>query len=96
MNITIPWGTTIEIERRNRILVSVCAYAYEILGESLVSDHDYDKMARSINTSVSTGNATLDAFFKSHYTAHSGMWIHNHPELDRVATYYHKHFAGRA
>ena len=75
-------------EIHNRIKLSVYAYAYEYLNHSIVSDSQFDKLASEIQPSVSTGNETLDKFFKDHFIPDSGMWIHKHPNLDRVKEIY--------
>lgn len=86
----IPWGTRVEQERRNRIRVSVLAYAYEFEDAALVPDAEYDDLARRIDTSIVTGR--LDKFFQQHYSADTGMWIRLHPELHLVAECYRKYF----
>jgi hypothetical protein len=77
-----------EIERRNRILVALWAYAYEIMGTALVSDQKYDELCLKIRPSVKTGNDILDAFFEKEFTPHSGMWVHKHPEFRKLANLY--------
>ncbi len=86
------WGSTVERERRNRIRIAVYAYAYECRDESLISDADYDRLARSINPSLPTGHPVLDQFFATHYSADTGLWIHAHPELHRIANIYHRYY----
>lgn len=83
-----PWGSPVEVERRRRILISVWAYAYEYLDTSLVDDHTFDAECYKVNQNFATGNAELDAFFRSHFSPDSGMWVHHHPnktELERIA-----------
>lgn len=63
--------------RRARIKIAVMAYAYEIADDALVSDEEYDKL--------------LDDFFKDEFTPDTGMWIHNHPEIDKIAAIYKKY-----
>lgn len=89
----LPWGTPIERERRNRIHVSVLAYSYEYHAHSIVSDHDYDRMARAVCPTVSTGHPLLDEFFRSHYSPDSGMWIRHHPELSGIINIYNRYYA---
>lgn len=86
------WGSTVERERRNRIRIAVYAYAYECRDESLISDADYDRFARSINPSLPTGHPVLDHFFATRFTPDSGMWIRQHPALDGIATIYHRYY----
>lgn len=95
LRITLPnarWGSRVERERRNRIRLAVYAYAYELRDESLATDHEFDQLARSIDPAVTTGNAVLDQFFRDHYQPDSGMWIHQHPDLDGIATIYHRYY----
>lgn len=82
------WGTPEETERRRRILLAVWAYAYEALDHSLVSDERFDREAKLVDVSVSTGNPKLDKFFATHFADYTGQWVHKHPErwkLDRLA-----------
>lgn len=79
------WGSPEEVERRNRILVSAYAYAYEEENDPLVDDATYDDLARRINKKMHTGNPTLDAFFRYQYLAHTGSWVLDHPEIEKVA-----------
>lgn len=74
----------IEQIRRDRIRISMFAYAYDILGEPLVSDSDYDSLAKTLDNTTSTDNEIMDTFFKEEYVNHSGMWIHKHPQLERI------------
>jgi len=81
-------GTPVEIERHNRIMVAIWAYAYEFENDSMVSDEIFDATCRAIDTSVSTGHKILDEWFKNEFMPDTGMWIHKHPELDKVKNYY--------
>ena len=95
LRITPPrttWGSRVEQERRNRIRLAVYAYAYELRDESLVTDHEFDQLARIIDPTVTTGNPVLDQFFRDHYQPDSGMWIHHHPDLDGIAAIYHRYY----
>jgi len=101
------WGSPIEIERRNRIRLTIAAYAYEFESTSIMSDGDYDKLSLQINPSLSTIEnsirdeeqikryKSLDRFFQKEFSPDTGQWIHKHPELDRVAWYYNKHYKGK-
>jgi len=83
----------IEQERKRRINVSVWAYAYEIDNEPLVSDEEYDRECRLVDLSIETGR--LDEWFRANFQPDTGMWIHNHPELDRVENIYNLILQGR-
>lgn len=66
-------------EIRNRIRLSVAAYAYEYENHSIMSDAEFDALSYKIRPSIRTGNARLDMFFKNHFEPCTGMWIQNHP-----------------
>ena len=51
-------------EIRNRIRLSVAAYAYEFMNDSIMSDHDYDQLSLQINPQEKTGNELMDKFLK--------------------------------
>ena len=80
----------IQTERCRRIRVSVWAYAYEVMSVSLVSDHMFDSQCRLVDGCINTGNAKLDHFFRTEFNAHTGMWIHKHPDLEGVRKLYNK------
>ena len=88
----MKWGSKKEIEKRNRILISIYAYSYEFENDSLISDSEYDKLAEEINTKIGTGNRKMDLFFKLNYTPDSGMWIRNHPDLEGLRRIYRKYY----
>lgn len=82
----------IEIERRKRIMLSIWAYAYEFENKSLVSDAVFDSEARLVDTSIKTGR--LDDFFAKEFHPDTGMWIHKHPELDKLINLYGRLYHG--
>ena len=86
------WGSVVERERRNRIRIAVYAYAYELRDSCLIPDSEYDQLARSINPSMETGHESLDHFFATRYSADTGLWIYEHPELARVAATYARYY----
>lgn len=71
-------------ERKRRIRVSLWAYAYEVANISLVDDATYDRESRLIRPEVETGNAEMDAFFRTVFEPDTGLWIHEHPHKDRL------------
>ncbi len=75
-------------EIRNRIRLSVAAYAYEMRNESIMDDAEYDRISKEIDVSETTGNKKMDNFFKKSFDADTGQWIHKHPELRKVAFLY--------
>lgn len=87
------WGTPVEIERRNRIRLSVAAYAYEVLNESIMSDGEFDALAMQVEPSVLTGHPQLDAFFMAKFDPFTGVWVRQHPDqrgLLRICQEVHK------
>lgn len=75
-------------EKKRRIQVALWAYAYEIKDDSLVSDAQYDETCLLIDTSIKTGNKEMDKFFQRHFDPSTGMWIHRHPGIKRLAEIY--------
>lgn len=78
--------------RRDRIRVAVAAWAYENAKPSPLSDADYDALSDKVqkHIKVATGNSRLDNFFKRHFTPHTGLWIHKHPDTDALRSIYYK------
>ena len=79
-------------EIRNRIKISIAAYAYEYLDVPIMCDSDFDALSQQINTKKKTGNKTLDNFFEKHFVADSGMWIHKHPEKEKLKYIYERFY----
>lgn len=84
------WGSEVEIERRNRIRISIFAFAYEVKDNPLISDHDFDKLCLEIKPKIKT-NYLLDDFFLNEFDPCTGSWIHNHPELAKIEELYYKY-----
>lgn len=91
----------IEIERRNRIRLTLAAYAYEFENESIMSDGEFDELAKKIRPEMSTIEGyhitkqiqryrVLDKFFQTEFSPDTGQWIHKHPELQHLSWYYKK------
>lgn len=91
----MTWGSDIEIERRRRILLSVAAYSYEFEDDSIITDGEFDRLALSIDPSISTGHKKLDKFFKNKFDPSTGQWIHDHPERSQVRALYLRMYKGR-
>ena len=86
------WGSKKELETKNRILISVYAYAYEMENDPIVSDSDFDTLAFELDPYLKTGNRKMDKFFENVYDAFTGMWIHKHPELKGIKYLYDKYY----
>lgn len=76
-----------EVKRR-RIRIALFAFAYELIGEALIKDEEYDRLAREVDYTSPTDNPTLDKFYLNEYTPDSGMWVRKHPELDKLECLY--------
>lgn len=79
-------------EIRNRIRLSVAAYAYEFESDLIMTDQEFDDLAKSINSSVETGNNLLDEFFRTEFVSFSGVWVHSHPEIEKLRNLYHRYY----
>lgn len=88
------WGSKVEKERRLRIRLAVAAYAYEVCNESIMSDHEFDKLCTEVDLSVDTGNTKMDSWFRKEFNPSTGQWIHKHPQLPGIVylwkTFYKK------
>jgi len=78
-------------ETRKRIKLSVYAYAYEF-DQPIVDDGTFDALAYSIDVNIKTNRPELDKFFRKEFSPDTGMWIHKHPELDKLKIIYEKHY----
>ena len=79
-------------EIKNRIKISVAAFAYEYLNSPIMSDADFDSLSQQIDIKKQTGNKMLDTFFEKHFTVDSGMWIHKHPEKTKLKYLYEEYY----
>ncbi len=79
-------------EIRNRIILAVAAYAYEYMDDPIMSDTEFDQLALKINPNEKTGNRKLDNFFKKHFMPDTGMWIHKHPEKEKLKFIYKEYY----
>ena len=80
-------------EIRRRIKLSVAAYAYEVKNDSIMSDADFDEQCKLVDVLKSTGNKKIDNFFRNHFDASTGQWIHKHPEIDKISELYRKYYS---
>lgn len=89
----VSWGSKIEIERSNRIRLSVACYAYEVENDPILSDEEFDSLCISIDMDVDTGNILLDNFFRNEFNPFTGLWIYKHPQLDKIKNLYNRFYA---
>jgi len=91
-------ASEIEIERRNRIRLSLAAYEYE-LGPFKCNGLDmpdclWDALALSIRPEMSTGHPVMDKFFREVFSPDTGCWVRRHPELEKLVNLYSRLFGG--
>lgn len=81
-----PEWYTDKINRQTlvRIRLAKAAYSYECLNENLISDAEFDTLAREVDLSVDTRRPDLDDFFRKEFSPDTGMWIYKHPDLDII------------
>ncbi len=83
-----------ETEIRRRIRLSIAAWAYEHFNESFMSDEEFDRESRLVDLSIDTGDGRMDKFFRANFNADTGMWVHKHPDKDKLnrlwVNYYRK------
>lgn len=68
-------------QRRIRVRLIVAAYAYEFLDHSIMSDHEFDQLSLKVVKGADTGSPNLDKFFNEVFEPHTGVWIHQFPDL---------------
>lgn len=73
------WGSPTELENQRRIKLAVAAYAYEVMNISLMSDQEFDDECKLIDLTKDTAYPIWDAWWRSNFSPHTGMWIHKHP-----------------
>ena len=82
----------VDEEIRNRIKLSVAAFAYEFRDDPIMSDAEFDALSLKIDPKKSTGNDLIDNFFRTHFDPNTGVWVHNHPELWKVQQLYRRYY----
>lgn len=93
------------VERRYRIVLTMAALAYEYYDEPILSDGDFDLLAKEINPELATYNEhhqkwqsrrikKLDKFWREKFEPDTGMWIRSHPEIDRANGLYLRCYQG--
>jgi hypothetical protein len=83
------YSDIVNTETKNRIKVAVAAYAYEVLNQPIITDGEFDALAKKIDLSVNTRRPDLDKWFRENFSPSTGMWVLNHPDrriLDTLAT----------
>lgn len=73
-----------QLQKRLRARLAVCAYAYEFMSAALIPDSEYDRLSLEVDMSVSTDRPDLDRWFEENFDPSTGMWVRNHPDLERL------------
>ena len=83
------WGSAVEVERRNRIMALLAAYAYEFENAPIMADAEFDALCQKIDVSVETGKH--DAWFREHFESFTGSWVHQFPDRAGLKALYARH-----
>ena len=83
-----PWGNRIEVERWLRIKLLLAAYAYEIASAPILTDAQFDELARLSNKTITTGKH--DAWWRENFTPYTGQWIYDFPDLTGIEARFNK------
>lgn len=86
------WRSRVELETKRRINLAVWAYAYEFENDSLVPDEKFDRECRLVDLTISTSRPDLDDWFKREFDPSTGVWIHKHPELQKIRELYQRYY----
>lgn len=86
--------TELEVERKNRIRLSLAAYTYEFENTPIISDAEYDSLSLKINLGMDTGNTILDTFFREEFSPDTGQWVRKHPELGKLKNKWRQLYKG--
>ena len=89
----VAYNETVDAETRRRIRLSVYAYAYEFRNKSLVDDGEFDAMCGKVDLAVDTRRPDLDGWFRKNFDPSTGLWIHDHPELDKIKNLYDQFYS---
>lgn len=83
MQMTKPIQTQLERVRQARICVAIWAVAYEFFNHSWVSDAKYDETCKEVerDLAIATDKPKLDKWYQKNFMAHTGQWVHKHPDL---------------
>lgn len=79
-----PYGDRVSLETRKRIRVAVAAWAYEVLDVSIMTDAEFDELAKSIDLSIDTRRPDLDKWYRKNFKSYTGSWVHGHPDRVRL------------
>lgn len=80
------YSDVINTETKNRIKLAVAAYAYEVLNLPIMTDGEFDDLAKKIDLTINTRRPDLDKWFRENFSPSTGMWVLNHPDRRRLDT----------
>lgn len=89
----MTWGSPVEKEVRRRIAISVAAYGYEIANTPIMQDLTFDWLAQQVSPKQGTCHPAVDEFFASRFSPMTGMWIHDHPELEGIKRTFTRYYS---
>ena len=79
-----PYSDRVCQETRKRIRVAVAAWAYEVMDVSIMTDAEFDELAKSIDLSIDTRRPDLDKWYRKNFKTYTGSWVHGHPDKTRL------------
>ena len=87
--------TQIETIIRDRIRISISAWAYEQGDVLVMTDFEFDTLANKVDStrSIPTGRDIEDKFFLEWFDRSTGMWIHKHPDLVGIQSLYIRYWS---
>lgn len=75
-------------QTRLRIILTLSAYTYEFLSETIMSDTDFDAGCNLVDLKVSTSRPDLDKWWRENFDPSTGMWVCHHPEINKINDLY--------
>jgi hypothetical protein len=85
----------VDLEISRRIRIAIYAYAYEFEADPIVSDAEFDDLAKLIDVDISTRRPDLDKFFREEFSDCTGQWIHKHPDLGIIKLIFDTHYKNK-
>lgn len=86
----------VDQETKNRIRLSVAAYAFEFENDPTMYDQEFDNLAHSINPKLRTGNPSVDDLFETRFDPYSTEWVHCHPDINGLRELYFRYYLKRS
>lgn len=86
------YNKTVDYQTKIRILLAVAAYSYEYVSVSIIGDGDFDSLSKLVDLTVDTRRPDLDKYFRENFHPDTGMWIHKHPEKEKLKELFYSYY----